>query len=440
MLPPEKYSLTMISVMFIGHLGKLSLSSSSMATSFAAVTGFTLMLGMGSALETFCGQTYGAKQYHMLGVHMQRAMLVLTLMGIPIALLWFFTEQIFSGLKQDPKIAAGAGLYSRWLIPSIFPYGLLQCQIRFLQTQSITLPLLISSGITSLVHVFVCWLLVLRFDFGSKGAALSIAISYWTNVLILAVYINFSAAGRKTWTGFSKEGMKNLLNFLKLGVPSALMVCLEDWSYEFLILMSGLLPNPKRETSMMSISLNTTSLIFRIPFGLGSAVSTRASNELGAGKPKAAHLAARMVIFLSLIECLVVSSILVLVRNIWGYIYTNEEEVVRYLAAIMPMLALFNFIDGIQGVLSGTARGCGRQKIGAYVNLGAFYIVGLPSAAILTFVVHLGGKGLWLGITCGCSLQAFLLLVITLCTNWDEEAKKAMDGIYGSSTPANILS
>ncbi|PON96734.1 Multi antimicrobial extrusion protein [Trema orientale] len=198
---------------------------------------------MGSALETFCGQAYGAKQYNMLGVHMQRAMLVLTLMGIPIALLWSFTEHIFRGLKQDPKIATGAGL----------------------------------------------------FDFGSKGAALSIAISYWINVLILAVYIKFSAACRKTWTGFSKEGMKNLLDFLKLGVPSALMVCLEDWSYEFLILMSGLLPNPKLETSMMSIR--------------------------------------------------------------------------------------------------------------------AFYIVGLPSAAILTFVVHLGGK-----------------------------AKKAMDGVYGSSTPANIPS
>ena len=181
---------------------------------------------MGSALETFCGQAYGAKQYHMLGVHMQRAMLVLTLMGIPIAVLLSFTEQIFKGLKQDPEISAGAGLYSRWLIPSIFPYGLLQCQLRFLQTQSITLPLMISSGITSLVHVFVCWILVLRIGFGSKGAALAIAISYWINVLVLAAYIKFSPACRKTWTGFSKEGLKKLLDFLKLGVPSALMVWL----------------------------------------------------------------------------------------------------------------------------------------------------------------------------------------------------------------------
>ena len=40
---------------------------------------------MGSALETLCGQAYGAKQYHMLGVHTQRAMLTLLALSIPLA-------------------------------------------------------------------------------------------------------------------------------------------------------------------------------------------------------------------------------------------------------------------------------------------------------------------------------------------------------------------
>ncbi|XP_056165823.1 protein DETOXIFICATION 17-like [Syzygium oleosum] len=63
-----QYSVQVISVMFVGHLGELPLSGASMATSFASVTGFSVLLGMGSALETLCGQAYGAKEYHMLGV------------------------------------------------------------------------------------------------------------------------------------------------------------------------------------------------------------------------------------------------------------------------------------------------------------------------------------------------------------------------------------
>jgi MATE family multidrug resistance protein len=34
----------MISVMFVGHLGELALSSASIATSFASVTGFSLLV------------------------------------------------------------------------------------------------------------------------------------------------------------------------------------------------------------------------------------------------------------------------------------------------------------------------------------------------------------------------------------------------------------
>jgi MATE family multidrug resistance protein len=37
------------------------------------------------------------------------------------------------------------------------------------------------------------------------------------------------------------------------------------------------------------------------------------------------------------------------------------------------------------------ARGCGWQKIGACINLGAFYIVGIPAAYLFAFVLHIGG-------------------------------------------------
>lgn len=41
---------------------------------------------------------------------------------------------------------------------------------------------------------------------------------------------------------------------------------------------------------------------------------------------------------------------------------------------------------------SGTARGCGWQKIGAYINLGSYYLVGIPLAIVFSFVIHIGGK------------------------------------------------
>ncbi|KAJ7975181.1 Protein DETOXIFICATION [Quillaja saponaria] len=61
---------------------------------------------------------------------------------------------------------------------------------------------------------------------------------------------------------------------------------LKVWTFELMVLLSGLLPNPKLETSVLSICLNTFGLVWMIPFGLSSAISIRVSNELGLGTLK----------------------------------------------------------------------------------------------------------------------------------------------------------
>lgn len=181
-------------------------------------------MGMASALDTLCGQSYGAKQYRMLGIHMQRAMFVLLLVCIPLALIWANTGRILEALGQDPLISREAGVYAGFMIPSVFGYAILQCQVRFLQTQNNVFPMMISSGITTLLHLFVCWTLVFKSGLGSRGAAVANSLSYWINVMFLSLYIKFSPSCSKTWTGFSRDALQNLLRFLRLAVPSAVMV------------------------------------------------------------------------------------------------------------------------------------------------------------------------------------------------------------------------
>ncbi|XP_057952746.1 protein DETOXIFICATION 16-like [Malania oleifera] len=435
-----QYLLQIISVMVVGHLGQLPLSGASMANAFASVTGFDFLIGMASALDTLCGQSYGAKHYHMLGVHMQRAMLVLSLVSIPIAVIWANTGSILTAAHQDPDIAREAQVYAQYMIPSLFAYGLLQCLGRFLQTQKSVFPMMISSGITTLLHLPVCWLLVFKLGLGIKGAALANCFSYWVNVLLLVLYVKFSPLCVKTWTGFSRDALRDTFTFLRLAFPSALMVCLEMWSYELMVLLSGLLPNPKLESSVLSISLNTAAAVWMIALGQSSAVSTRVSNELGAGHPEAAQRAVWVVLMMAIAKGIVVGIIMILLRDIWGYAYSNETEVVRYVANMMPILALSNLLDGVQCVLSGIARGSGWQKIGAVINLGSYYIVGIPAAIVLAFVLHIGGRGLWLGIILALIVQVTFFLVITFRTNWEQEASKAKERVCAYEIPVHMQS
>ncbi|KAM5553958.1 protein DETOXIFICATION 16-like [Rosa sericea] len=434
------FGMQVISVMYVGHLGELSLAGASMATSFASVTGLSLIIGMGSALDTFCGQSYGAKQYHMLGVHMQRAMLVLLLACIPIATIWFNAGYILQSLGQDPEIAAAAGNYARFLIPCIFAYAVQQCHSRFLQTQNNVVPMIATTGIATLVHLLLCWLLIYKTSLGYRGAAVAISISYWINALLLVVYIRVSPSCIHTWTGFSKEAFHEIPNFIRLSIPSAIMISLEIWSFEMMVLLSGFLPNPQLETSVLSISLNTCSMLYMIPLAFAGAASTRVSNQLGAGQPRLARLAVGVALCIVVTEGIVAAAILILGRKVWGYCYSSEKEVVSYVGQMLILVAISHFFDGLQSVLSGIIRGSGQQKIGAYVNLGAYYLMGIPAAILLAFVFHIGGKGLWMGIIVALFVQALSLAIIILSTDWEKEVKKASDRVYNTPTTSDASS
>uniref|UniRef100_A0A8R7V953 Protein DETOXIFICATION n=2 Tax=Triticum urartu TaxID=4572 RepID=A0A8R7V953_TRIUA len=96
-------ALQLVSVMFVGHLGELLLAGASLAN----LTGLSLLVGMSSSLDTLCGQAFGARQYH-LGFYKQRAMVLLALACVPIALVWARTAKILLLLGQDETILISA--------------------------------------------------------------------------------------------------------------------------------------------------------------------------------------------------------------------------------------------------------------------------------------------------------------------------------------------
>ncbi|KAM7275224.1 hypothetical protein ACFE04_017090 [Oxalis oulophora] len=387
-------------------------------------------LGLASALETLSGQAFGARHYRKVGIQTQTAIFCLLLVSIPLSLIWINMEKILLLMGQDPKISHEAGKFILWLIPGLFAYATLQPLIRYLQIQSLTFPMLLSSCGCLLIHIPLCWTLVYKTNLQNVGAAVAIGITYWINVIFLGLYIKYSSMCAKTRIPLSMELFYGIREFFGLAIPSTVMLCLEWWSFELIILLSGLLPNPQLETSVLSVCLNTITSLYAIPYGLGAAASTRISNELGAGNPRAAQIAVYAVMLLAITEATIISSILFACRNIFGYVFSNEKEVVAYVSRMSPLVCISVILDSLQGTLSGVSRGCGWQHIGVYVNLAAFYLCGIPAAAILCFWVQLRGVGLWIGIQAGAFTQTFLLSIITISINWEKQVSFQKDLDY----------
>ena len=88
---------------------------------------------MASALETLCGQAYGAKQYHMLGIYLQRSWVVLLIGSILLLPLFIFATPILKLTGQPEVVAELSGKVAMWLIPMHMSFVFQFSLVRFLQ-------------------------------------------------------------------------------------------------------------------------------------------------------------------------------------------------------------------------------------------------------------------------------------------------------------------
>ncbi|KAJ4979847.1 hypothetical protein NE237_010627 [Protea cynaroides] len=186
-----------------------------------------MQLCMGSAVGTLYGQAYGASYHEMLGIYLQRLIILLMLFGVPLTLIYIFSKHILILQGQSPSIASGAAVYG--LIPQIFAYAASFPFQKFLQSQSIVGPSAYISTATLSLHLLLSWLAVYKIGLGLLGASLVLSLSWWIIVVAQFIYIVKSERCKHTWTGFTRKAFSGLPNFFILSASSAVMLCLEAW-------------------------------------------------------------------------------------------------------------------------------------------------------------------------------------------------------------------
>lgn len=419
------YSRSMISMLFLGRLGELALAGGSLAVGFANITGYSILSGLAMGMEPICGQAFGAKRHSLLGLSLQRTVLLLIFASIPISLLWLNMKKILMVCGQDQAISSEAQSYLFYSLPDLLAQSLLHPLRIYLRTQSITLPLTLCATLSIFLHIPINYLLVWHLNLGIKGVALS---GVWTNfnlVASLIVYILVSGVHKKTWGGISTECFREWKSLLNLAIPSCISVCLEWWWYEIMILLCGLLLNPKATVASMGILIQTTALIYIFPSSLSFSVSTRVGNELGANRPEKAKLAAIVGISCSFVLGISALVFAVMVRNVWAGMFTQDREIIALTSLVLPIIGLCELGNCPQTTGCGVLRGTARPKVGANINLGCFYIVGMPVALGLAFFAGFDFQGLWLGLLAAQGCCALTMLVVLGLTDWDSQAQRA---------------
>lgn len=180
-------------------------------------------LGMGSALETLCGQAFGAGQLDMLGVYLQRSWIILATTALPLSLIYIFAENILKLIGETQEISEAAGVFARWMLPQLFAFALTFPLNKFLQSQRKMMVLSVTAGVTLLLHAFFSWLFIVKLGWGLAGAAAVLNVSSWLPLVGNFSYVLSGGCG-PAWSGFSLKAFHSLWSFVKLSLASAVML------------------------------------------------------------------------------------------------------------------------------------------------------------------------------------------------------------------------
>ncbi|KAJ2447869.1 ethionine resistance protein [Coemansia sp. RSA 2424] len=430
-------SFTFVSMLSVGKLGVNELAAASLAVMLINFIVLMPCVGLACALETFCSSAFTAsRDKTRVGFHMQRGLVAVTIQLLPTVLLFGFIDTLLQKMGQEPEVAALCGQFLRvWLIGS-WPLVAFECLKRFVQAQGIMQASTWVMAIVAPLHMFNSYALVWSptFGLGFIGAPLATAISSWLMFFLLVAYIAFSKA-RAAWGGFSLDCLDGIWEFYRLAIPSAAMMACSWAAFELVTFGSSMFGSVT--LAAQACIFTAMSLTYQTPAAIGSAAAARVGNSLGQGKQRRARYASYVAIAMGYIVGMACSLLLFTNRRRWGYIFSDDAEVVAVCGTLMPYFAAVQTYDGMNGLVAGIMRALGRQSLGALMAFPSFWILAIPIGFYLGMgPMDLKVVGLWLGLAVGVivyslSQQCYILF----CVDWRHEVKVCLDRLARCSHP-----
>lgn len=344
---------------------------------------------------------------------------MLTFTVFPMFPMWWFSGAILKLLVPSEDLAMLCQAFMRLLALGAPGVLFFEAGKRFFQAQHIFNAGTYALAITVPAHLILNWLLVLHptMGLGVLGAASALSVSNWITCLVLLLYAVF-ISGKQCWGGLEfRKMVVNWKPMLKLALPGVIMVEADYLAYEVMTIFAAAFGSTA--LAAQSIGSNVGTIVFQIPFAVSIALSTRIGHFVGVPDISKARLVSKLSLMLGVAMGLFNFTLLSTGRYILARLYTNDKDVIGIASKVIILAAVNQFCDCMNIVAAGILRGQGRQKIGSYINMVAYYIIALPLAYVLAFVADLEVYGLWLGLVCGIAVLALGEVYFAIKADWD---------------------
>lgn len=246
-------------------------------------------------------------------------------------------------------------------------------------------------------------------EMGLMGAGYSTLISrIFMFVMFVLVFLL-----RPSYKAYRKGFMRmwvlpnRLIRVTKLGVPIAFQQGLEAATFSLTAIMVGWLGSTELAAHQVVISISTIS--FTTYLGLGSATAIRTSFFKGAKDwnqvRKTTVAGLHLGVIVSTLTCLA----LFIFRNDVSFIFSSDPKIATIVVMLLPILMLYQYVDGAQIVLANALRGLSDVKPIMWISFITNFLIAIPAGYLLGFPFGMGIRGVWLAYPIGFVFSVILL-------------------------------
>jgi len=371
-----------------------------------------LVAGILMALTPIIAQLSAARKFEEIGINARQGLWLSQMLAIPLFFLLRNLEFVMVWIEVTPTIIPVSAGYLDALSWGVFPLSAYMALRFFNEGLSVTRPGMYFAAIGVAVNVVANYILMygkLGFpELGAIGCGYATAlVAMVMFVCMLAFNMNYKPFRRfQVFSGFRKPDWPHLKELLRIGVPIGLSSTMEVTMFAVVSLLMGSLS--AIAVAGHQIAINFSAMTFMVPFGLSTAITTRVGNAAGKKNIPEARSRGVVGIVLSVGFMSVTALLMVTVPDLITSIYTQNEAVQSVAISLLYMAAIFQISDGLQVSGYGALRGLKDTKIPMFVNLIAYWIIGLPLGYYLGIIRNVGPQGLWMGLIAGLSVAAIL--------------------------------
>lgn len=413
-LPVIAAQLLQMSMNFVDTVMAGNLSAEALAA--VAVGGavfipfIMLAAGIMMAITPIVAQLYGARNIQEIGINARQGLWLSQLLAIPV----FFAIRnlgiVMELLDVTQELIPVAIGYLQAISWGIFPLCAYMALRFFNEGMSVTRPSMYFALIGVLVNIPANYILMYgKLGFPQLGA---VGCGYASSIVGLVMFLgmliftmNHKPYRRfEIFSSFKKPEWSYLKEILRVGVPIGLSSTMEVTMFALVSLLMGSLSAVA--VAGHQVAINFSAMTFMVPFGLSTAITTRVGNAIG---KKSIHEARRrgfVGITLSTFFMSLTAIIMFTIPDLITSIYTQNEAVQQVAISLLYMAAIFQISDGLQVSSYGALRGLKDTTVPMYVNLFAYWVVGLPLGYYLGITLNFGPQGLWMGLIAGLTVAA----------------------------------